>query len=214
MVPFVPLVGYAAVLALFVLLDDLWFRGDSLWRRPLLWAGLLGTAGFSLAMTFDESWNRIWDRPGGDPSVPVLGLRWALFALLLGAFAWAFWTQSKRRREQAMAPRWHLVWALFPIVIALGGVLPAMGRGFDVSSVVLLNGYLLAVGLLTLLDGIRLSSLAVTNLGMATLLVLLVARFFDWEIGFVARGLLFIALGSGFLLFNVLWMRRNKEALP
>ena len=41
---------------------------------------------------------------------------------------------------------------------------------------------------------------------------LVVVRFFDTEVGFVAKGLAFIAVGVGFLVANVIMARRLKRA--
>jgi hypothetical protein len=47
---------------------------------------------------------------------------------------------------------------------------------------------------------------------MLLLSAAIVIRFFDADIGFVARGVAFIALGLGFLAVNLLLLRRKGAA--
>ena len=48
------------------------------------------------------------------------------------------------------------------------------------------------------------------NAGMIILGALIVARFFDVDMGFVVRGIAFILLGIGFLATNLILMKRAK----
>jgi hypothetical protein len=47
---------------------------------------------------------------------------------------------------------------------------------------------------------------------MLVIAALVVVRFFDAEIGFVAKGLAFIAVGIGFLVANLVMARRLRRA--
>jgi hypothetical protein len=49
-----------------------------------------------------------------------------------------------------------------------------------------------------------------TNVGLLTIIVLIVTRFFDINISFLWRGLVFMALGIGFFLTNYLLIKRAK----
>ena len=56
--------------------------------------------------------------------------------------------------------------------------------------------------------GGRRNSLATLNMGMLMLAVLIITRFFDSDIGFILKGLVFIAVGIGFLVTNI-WLARR-----
>ncbi len=47
------------------------------------------------------------------------------------------------------------------------------------------------------------------NVGLVVATALIVARFFDTDLGFLLRGLIFIALGIAFLVANVVMLRRK-----
>ncbi|OQW95147.1 MAG: hypothetical protein BWK77_08005 [Verrucomicrobia bacterium A1] len=75
----------------------------------------------------------------------------------------------------------------------------------------LFNAYVLVLGVAALFIGVRERRLGKINGGMLILSVLIVLRFFDMDIGFVAKGIVFIVLGIAFLLANIFvsrWMRR------
>ena len=47
---------------------------------------------------------------------------------------------------------------------------------------------------------------------MLLLTALIVMRFFDTDVGFLIRGLAFIAAGVGFLVVNIILLKRRKGA--
>jgi len=59
--------------------------------------------------------------------------------------------------------------------------------------------------------GCRNTKLRQLNGGMALLSLLLVTRFFDTDLGFFARGIVFIVLGACFLTANLVMARRKKQ---
>jgi hypothetical protein len=58
--------------------------------------------------------------------------------------------------------------------------------------------------------GVRDRRLSVVNGGMLVLAALIICRFFDSDLGFVVKGLAFIAVGVGFLVTNLLLVKRTK----
>ena len=57
--------------------------------------------------------------------------------------------------------------------------------------------------------GLRSERLSIVNIGMGILALLIITRFFDSELSFVARGLAFIAVGCAFLITNIVLTRRK-----
>ena len=57
--------------------------------------------------------------------------------------------------------------------------------------------------------GLRTRRMGTINAGMLILAAVIVSRFFDADIGFVLRGVAFIILGIGFLVTNLVLMRRQ-----
>jgi hypothetical protein len=67
------------------------------------------------------------------------------------------------------------------------------------------------VGITGLAEGWRSGRLVRANAGLLALAGLAVARFFDADVSFLVRGLAFIVVGVGFLLTNLLLIRRGRE---
>jgi hypothetical protein len=76
------------------------------------------------------------------------------------------------------------------------------------------NVWLLVVGILTLVEGIRQLELGTANRGLLALGALIVARFFDTELSFLARGIAFVVLGIACFSLNIWLMRRVRQTTP
>ncbi len=77
----------------------------------------------------------------------------------------------------------------------------------------LMNVLTLLVSIYTIQQGLKHESLRITNIGLLTLGALILCRFFDNEYSFVARGIVFIIVGVGFLLTNFFILKkRNSNA--
>jgi drug/metabolite transporter superfamily protein YnfA len=76
----------------------------------------------------------------------------------------------------------------------------------------LLNFFGLALGIFTLLRGVRAGRIYEANLGMLIIAALAIARFFDNDFEFVVRGIAFIAIGLGFLVTNLIVFKRRARA--
>jgi hypothetical protein len=59
--------------------------------------------------------------------------------------------------------------------------------------------------------GIEQGSLKRMNLGLAVLSLTILMRFFDTDLSFVLRGLVFIAIGAGFLYMNMRLVRQRQR---
>lgn len=102
---------------------------------------------------------------------------------------------------------------------ALFGALPLMALVGYVSaktsvvfSMFLFNVFLFVVSVTRIMFGIRTNKLGVINTGMFMLAALILARFFDSEINFVIKGMVFIFIGIGFLVTNAVILRRKGGA--
>ena len=76
----------------------------------------------------------------------------------------------------------------------------------------LFNAYLFAVGLAGILIGVKERRLGRVNSGMIVVLLIATTRFFDSDIGFIAKGTAFIVLGAAFLAANIVLTRRFRRA--
>jgi uncharacterized membrane protein len=72
------------------------------------------------------------------------------------------------------------------------------------------NLLLAALGIWLIIDGVGKEKMRVVNYGMLLLISVILARFFDSDLGLAVRGLAFIIIGAGFIAANVLLHRRWK----
>ena len=74
------------------------------------------------------------------------------------------------------------------------------------------NIYMAVYGIALIRKGIKSSSLLFFNVGAVTISVLIACRFFDSDIGLLARSIGFMLLGIGFLIGNWFFVKFNREA--
>lgn len=95
-------------------------------------------------------------------------------------------------------------WVLFALCFAASFISPAL-------SSTLVNIALLVLGVFTVKHGIERGSLKRMNLGLTILSTTILMRFFDSDLSFVVRGLVFIAIGCGFLYMNMRMVRQRNS---
>jgi hypothetical protein len=79
-------------------------------------------------------------------------------------------------------------------------------------SLVIGNLYLLLLGGAVLRAGLQTGALPRINAGLGIISALIAVRFFDSQLSFTVRGLLFIIIGCAFLVVNLLVKRREVRA--
>jgi hypothetical protein len=74
------------------------------------------------------------------------------------------------------------------------------------------NILLLALGVALILFGAQRTHLSLVNSGMLVLISVILIRFFDSELGLLGRGIVFILVGIGFILTNLVLSRKWARA--
>jgi hypothetical protein len=183
------------------------------WHRtrahPFVAVGWIAILGLTIFLSFKDSWRTSqWQAavdavPRHYPDALAVGIQiaWVLAALLLGAHT--FW--KERRSGANFAPA-----LLAPVVLVAWGIVKRTGNPLLPS--LLLNAFGLALGLFTLVRGVRAGRIYEANLGMLIIAALAVVRFFDSDFEFVVRGIAFIAIGLGFLVTNLIVFKRRARA--
>lgn len=195
--------GWQAVLAGGLL--AVWVGGElaapARWSRAFRVVGGAGFLGVLLFLSYAGNW-RVRDRPHDPVPALELGAEWLVVGLVIAATLLAL---GARRRDAAgitMGLALPVVWAGWWLARADAPEWPAA----------LVNLYLIAFGVVLLIAGVRETSLGRANLGAAVLGLLTLARFFDTDWSFLVRGAAFIAVGLGFVLVNVVLLRRRRAA--
>ncbi len=94
------------------------------------------------------------------------------------------------------------VFLVFILIFIIGTVSPI--------AVLLINLLLFTIGILTIREGARRNHLGLLNYGLLIITALVISRFFDTNISFVLRGILFIGVGIGFFATNY-WMLQKRH---
>ena len=171
-------------------------RPDEL--HPFRWMGFAAIGLLSLVFTYAGFWDHhsiVETSIGGVIATGVCAL-----ALLSGmaAASIAFVRGVPVNPVAAVFP--FVALAAFGVAFAAGPWAPAL----------LMNFYVFALAVMALRSGLARGRFAETNAGMLLLTALIVMRFFDTDVGFLVRGLAFIAAGVGFLLVNMMLLKRRK----
>jgi hypothetical protein len=174
------------------------------WERPFRLVGGLGVVVVAMVLSYAEPWQGQGNAAlGGGAGAAELAAELAVVGVTcLGAVAFV-----------ALAWRRH-GGEVVPFALALPAVwLAWLLARFDSreSAAALANVYLLVLGALLLVSGLREDSLRRANAGTGVLGLLVLLRFFDTDWGFLLRGSAFIAVGLGFLLVNSLLLRRRRS---
>jgi len=205
--PGIWIVAYSAMFALMYLAGRRWMpEDDGFWRSPLRTFGAAGIGILSLVLTFREPWKDVargLSRRVDLLAWPALGDYAVTGVLLVGAIVLLAAVIRRRAGGALYGAAPLLAAAGLGLVMQYGAIAPVL---------IAFNAYLFALGVGTLMRGVRDGRLSTANGGLALLAMLIVARFFDADVPFTLRGLAFIAVGIGFLVANVLILRRWKGA--
>ena len=169
--------------------------------RTGAWPFLGGIAvlGVLFFLSYHDIWTEIKREPGDHLGPDI----WPLITML--AIGIVTYVLALRWRKPMQA-----TW--FPESLVI--VLVAYGLAYVSIPVatVIINAWLLALGLHTVITGLHLDSLPRMNLGLAIISVTIALRFFDLDINDALKGVVFIALGIGFLFMNMRLLKQRKMA--
>ena len=199
------IIVYSGFFAVLFLAGSSYFgEAPTLWQRPFHTVGACGIAGLAFILAYEWPWREIgWKY---FRTSPEFHFNAALFdyVLTMTLFIVTLYFLFRKTCAQQTAT-W--LFGVMPIVSLIGYLIVASGANTGLT-LALFNLYLFACGLVVTINGIQAGRLGTVNAGMIILAALIVARFFDSELGFVIRGLAFILVGIGFFIVN--WIIARK----
>lgn len=100
---------------------------------------------------------------------------------------------------------------LFQYAFLIIGILYLTRSLGHVHGIILTNILVAALGLFAVRIGINKNSYGILNYGLLIITALIICRFFDTNLDFVFRGILFISVGAGFFFANYLLLKKQRK---
>lgn len=162
--------------------------------------GTLGTIILLLTLSFDWFWKELSIREFQFNEVVAAPEFFASVILsLLAAGLLFFQLKNKSIKEiKPISP----IFILFILTFILGL--------YSTIAVVFINFFVFAIGILTIKDGAKQNHFGILNFGLLIITALVICRFFDADLTFVFKGILFVSVGIGFFAANS-WMLKKRK---
>lgn len=176
-------------------------RDQKVRNNGYLVLGSLGTVVVLLGLTFGFFWTELRDMAfvtEGIVRTPEF-----IVSTILTIAALALLIYHKTRPLPFELKPVEGVFILFIIIFMIGLTSPM--------AVVLTNFLVLSIGVLTIREGARHYHFGILNYGLLIITALVICRFFDTNIPFILKGLLFIGVGLSFFFVNYWMARKRKE---
>lgn len=127
------------------------------------------------------------------------------FYMTLGLFSLAMATLI-----YSYIKHWLKGFNLFQYVFIIFTVLFFIGIANAAIATILINFLVLVLSLVTVKIGVDKFHFGILNYGLLIITALVVCRFFDTDVSYVIRGLLFVGVGLGFFLTNYFMLKKKK----
>jgi uncharacterized membrane protein len=196
-------VVYISLFGLFYLIGNRpFFDMQKTGRNGFKIMGFLGTVAILLALSFDWFWKILIENPVKADQLfyaPEFYLA-AVLSILCGILLYKSIIRKGMEELKPLETTFVLFLAIF-----------ITGHSSTVWAIILVNLLVFSIGLLTIRNGVHRDHLGILNWGLLIITALVICRFFDSDLSFVTRGLLFVAVGIGFFAANY-WMLRKRKA--
>jgi uncharacterized membrane protein len=172
------------------------FNNQKLRRNGFTIIGSLGTVYLLTLLTFKWFWT--------DSLHGVISTNDLLISILLFATAIAvlWYVQMKNQLKD---------FNLFQYAFLIFGVLYLTKDLGSIHGIIITNILVAALGLFAVRIGINKNSYGILNYGLLIITALIACRFFDTNLDFVLRGILFISVGAGFFFANYLLLKKQRK---
>lgn len=194
-------VAYFSLFGLLYLIGNTpFFNQQRVRNHGYLILGSLGTLSLLLGLSFDGFWQDLRTQDFRFNEV-IFSPEFIAASIITLLGIGVFFLQKRHRSFSEIKPM-EPIFILFIIAFIIGLVSPV--------SVVLINLYIFLVSILTIKDGVKRDHLGVLNYGLLIMMALVICKFFDSDISFVARGILFLSVGIGFFLANYVMLKKRR----
>lgn len=176
--------------------------GKKIFSNGYLVIGSLGTMCLLLALSFRWFWDELANKQGREDW--LLSSPEMMAAIVLSLIAIILLLLHIRNRKGEPVNLMGFIFAGF-IIIFFIGISNAL------TATIATNILLLAAAIFTINRGNQLNHLGILNYGLLIITALVICRFFDTDISFIIRGLMFVAVGAGFFIANNQLLKKRKQ---
>ena len=172
------------------------YRSRSLHNDPFRVAGALAVFVISLIFTYTDL-----DIGGSYGSIKLVNFSGGVSIILL--LGWGF-LGFKILKEIRPFSILKIIYFIFPLLIFIVGL--------SWHQPWLFNLLVLSFGVFSIFEGTKENNMSRINWGLGMISILLMLRLFDSSIGLIAKGTVFIIIGVGFILLNLIISRKLKAS--
>jgi len=166
-------------------------------KNGFLIIGSLGTIILLMIYTFKLPWEEFLDTWTYNSQEFYISLTLAVIAILILGF-----TILKKGMKSVN---------LFQIAFLVFGIAFFLLSKDTLLPIIITNILVFALGITTIKIGSNTFNFGILNYGLLIISILITCRFFDTEMSFIIRGLLFIIVGVGFFLANYMMLKKQQQ---
>lgn len=193
--------AYMFLFGIFVLIGQLpLFSQQRLLSNAYLILGSLGIVTLLLMLSFDWYWTELERKEVMDWMFSIEAI---VCAVLIVLAAMLFIRLLKATRQSELLSKSYVIPG-FILLFFIGTIEPYGAQIFT-------NVFILVLAVYTIREGAKADHLGRMNYGLMILTLLIICRFFDTDLSFVIRGLLFVLVGLGFFGMNYRMVKKRKE---
>jgi uncharacterized membrane protein len=163
---------------------------------------IFGSVGTIILLLW-TSFNWLWDFDMKDTFALSQEFYIALVLFIMSSFFMGY----------SYSKQWIKGFNLFQFVFIIFTVLFFVGMQNDILPTILVNILIFALGLVTIKIGTDKFHFGILNYGLLIITALVICRFFDTDMSYIIRGLLFVAVGVGFFLTNYIMLKKQKTRI-
>ncbi len=195
------IIAYLSMYGVFYLFSNTkFFESKKLITNGFRIIGSLGAISLLLSLSFNWFWNELVSDNLDMGIFSTISSYVAFGVTLLGITVFILNYNYKKPENYDLI---GLSFIPFIAIFFIGFASPIVAQ-------ILVNLIILIVSILTIYKGSRQNHLGILNYGLLILTALIICRFFDTDISFIIRGLLFIAVGLGFFFANFMMIKKRK----
>ena len=192
--------AFLTYLALFGLLYNLGqlplFKHQKLRRNGYTIIGSLGTVFLLMTLTFEWFWKDATSEMNSERDILIT------IILFLAGIAVLGYLYFKKHIQN---------FNLFQYAFLIIGLLYLTKDIGHIHGIILTNILVGVLGLFAVRIGIEKNSYGILNYGLLIITILIICRFFDTDLDFIFRGILFISVGAGFFFANYLLLKKQRK---